>query len=144
MKEEMAAGGVVFRRDQDQWSILLIKDRFGFWAFPKGKKEPGETTEETALREIFEETQIQGEIVKKLTTISYFYQHPVHGSVNKQVTYFLVQAKNGKEVPQVEEILETKWFPLHQAEKKLIDHSYSNNIEIFSLAKEELNRLACF
>ena len=51
-----AAGGIVVRRDGDDPEILLVHRPRGDWTFPKGKAERGETDEDTALREVEEET----------------------------------------------------------------------------------------
>jgi 8-oxo-dGTP diphosphatase len=51
-----AAGGIVVRRDGDATEFLLVHRPRGDWTFPKGKAERGETDEETALREVEEET----------------------------------------------------------------------------------------
>ena len=64
--KEISAGGVVYRYNGDQLQIQLIKDRYGKMSFAKGKQEPGESVEETALREIVEETGIVGIIVKPI------------------------------------------------------------------------------
>lgn len=140
MREE-SAGGIVFRRTQSTWEILLIQDRYGYWTFPKGKKEPNETDEQTALREIEEETQMKGNIIKKLDTTNYLYRHPVHGTkIQKTVTYFLVQATGGTIKPQEEEIDDVKWVTLKQADQLLAQSGYQNNQHVFQLAKRELKR----
>jgi 8-oxo-dGTP diphosphatase len=51
-----AAGGIVVRGDGDAAEVLLVHRPRGDWSFPKGKAEPGETDEETAVREVEEET----------------------------------------------------------------------------------------
>ena len=57
MKTEKSCGAVVLRKNQGRLQVLLIKHiNGGHWAFPKGHVEPGETEEQTALREIKEET----------------------------------------------------------------------------------------
>jgi 8-oxo-dGTP diphosphatase len=56
-----AAGGIVLRRAPDgSWQILLVhRPRYGDWSLPKGKADPGERDEETALREVEEETGLR-------------------------------------------------------------------------------------
>ena len=57
MKKEICAGGVVFTKKEGEPYFLLIKGRTpGWWVFPKGHSEEGETLIETARREIREET----------------------------------------------------------------------------------------
>jgi 8-oxo-dGTP diphosphatase len=54
-----AAGGLVVRPDADAARVLLVHRPRGDWTFPKGKADPGETDEETALREVEEETGLR-------------------------------------------------------------------------------------
>ncbi len=62
------AGGVVFN---PQGQVLLIRDRQGYWCFPKGHLDVGESLEQAALREVEEETGIRGAIRQKLGTTRY-------------------------------------------------------------------------
>ena len=75
--KEISAGGVVYKRIDGRIDIQLIQDRYGKISLPKGKMEPGETVEQTALREILEETGIEGRIVTLLEIIKYRFSHPV-------------------------------------------------------------------
>ena len=60
MKTEKSCGAVVLRKNQGRLQVLLIKHiNGGHWAFPKGHVERGETEEQTALREIKEETGLE-------------------------------------------------------------------------------------
>ena len=63
MREEVSAGGVVLVGN----AILLLKKYNGDWVLPKGKVEPGETHEETALREVKEETGVKAVSYTHLT-----------------------------------------------------------------------------
>jgi 8-oxo-dGTP diphosphatase len=52
-----AAGGFVWREKHGEWQVLLVhRPRYDDWSLPKGKADPGEREEETALREVEEET----------------------------------------------------------------------------------------
>lgn len=62
------AGGLVF---DSQGNVLLIRDRQGYWVFPKGHTDPGETLEQTALREVLEETGISGQIITRIGQSQY-------------------------------------------------------------------------
>ena len=57
-KKEKACGCIII----EDGKVLLIKQHQGFWGFPKGHVEDGETEEETAAREVKEETNIDVEI----------------------------------------------------------------------------------
>ena len=63
MRTEKSCGAVVFRNKNDNIQVLLIRHlNGGHWAFPKGHVEKGETEEQTALREILEETGLAVEL----------------------------------------------------------------------------------
>ncbi|MBH8602937.1 MULTISPECIES: NUDIX hydrolase [unclassified Thermoactinomyces] len=135
---EVSAGGVVYRQRDRRTEILMIEDRFGRWTLPKGKKEPGETDEETALREIEEETGIKGRIESRLQTVTYHYLHELHGQVEKSVVYYLVKALTGTETPQLEEINGVVWLPAEEAWQKQREFGYDNNDEVMKLALEQI------
>lgn len=136
--KEISAGGVVYRCHQGEFQLLLIEDRFGHITFPKGKQEKNETKEMNALREIYEETGIQGKIVKPIMEINYEYQHPIRGKVEKEVTYFLVEALSGNETPQLEEIQDATWYSLNVAKKLHAEKGYENNDIVLKKAIEML------
>lgn len=64
----LGAGGVLFNPEGE---VLLIRDRQGFWVFPKGHVDEGEGLERTALREVEEETGVRGQIVRELSPTRY-------------------------------------------------------------------------
>ncbi|RAL25848.1 deoxyribose-phosphate aldolase [Thermoflavimicrobium daqui] len=136
--KEISAGGVVFRKRKEQTEILLIKDRFGKYTLPKGKKEADETDTQTALREIQEETGITGKIVQKLNKIHYSYNHSEYGKVNKEVSYFLVEAIQGEETPQLSEIQGVSWYSPQIAWELFWNHGYQNNRIVLELAYQAL------
>lgn len=125
--KEISAGGVVYRRVGDQIEILLIQDRFGHWTLPKGKQEAGETLEQTAVREVNEETQIEGKIEQPIAITTYEYQHPEKGQVQKEVHYYLMNAINDQVQPQLNEISQVAWFPAKEAIKQIKQYGYRNN-----------------
>lgn len=132
---EIAAGGVVYRRRSDDGlEIQLIEDRFGKITLAKGRMEAGETTEETAVREIEEETGIRGRIVEKVSVVHYAYEMEGRGSVDKEVHYFLVEAAEGELQPQVEEISGVAWYAPQEAWQLQLDRGYENNHEVLGLA----------
>ena len=125
--KEISAGGVVFRRAEGQLQIQLITDRYGKMSFAKGKQEPGETVEETALREIWEETGVTGRIVQPIDIIAYTYEHVEHGQVDKEVHYYLVECKDGDLKAQIEEIRGVDWYEPLDALEKQRTLGYDNN-----------------
>lgn len=109
MKNELSAGGVVYRFDGDRLLCLFIQDRFGRWSWPKGHLEPGEGPEEAALREVLEETGIVGRIRGRLPATHYYYRDATQ-LVKKTVHYFLIEAVGGEVRPQLEEVSDARWF----------------------------------
>lgn len=138
---ERSAGGVVFRQNGTQFEILLIADRFGRWTLPKGKQEHGESDEQTALREINEETGIKGKIHRSLLTTTYTYTDPQHGTIAKEVHYFLVEATGGNIKPQLTEIERVNWFQPTQAWTLQQQEGYANNTDVLLRAFQELGIL---
>ncbi|BAU27184.1 NUDIX domain-containing protein [Aneurinibacillus soli] len=135
MAKEISAGGVVYRKtEENQIELMLIEDRYMKISLPKGKQEPGETMEETALREIKEETGIHGKVVKPLETIYYNYYNPKIGAIKKEVHYYLVEAMSGVLTPQLEEIKTVAWMTPDKAWTRQRESGYHNNISVLMKA----------
>jgi 8-oxo-dGTP pyrophosphatase MutT (NUDIX family) len=125
MRREFSAGGVLVRRLRGRWMIAAIrpagKER-GVWALPKGLIGTGEKPEETALREVAEETGAQGRLVEKLGDVRYVYTW--HGErVFKVVSFYLLRYSRGRlgDLPPetAHEVAEVRWLPLEQAPQLL-------------------------
>ncbi len=136
--KETSAGGIVYCQHKDKIEILMIKDRCNKWTFPKGKREEGETFQETALREIFEETGIDGEVVKPLSKVYYEYYLQNNDKVEKEVYFYLVHTSSKKIKVQTDEINSAKWLEIDEAIEKQKKYGYDNNIQIFKKAIKEL------
>lgn len=63
MKKEVSCGGVVFNRRNDEILYVIVQSLEGYYGFPKGHMENNETEEQTAVREIYEETGLKVEII---------------------------------------------------------------------------------
>lgn len=112
MKKEKACGCIVIKNDE----ILIIKQHQGFYGFPKGHMEKGETEVVTAIREVKEETNIDVEIDEKYRfEMSYI----INNHTIKTVVYFLAKAINDNIVIQKEELLEAKWVKISDVESIL-------------------------
>ncbi|WP_188067821.1 NUDIX hydrolase [Brevibacillus brevis] len=136
---EISAGGVVYQKQDAEYMLLLIEDRYGKVTLAKGKQEMGETIEETALREVLEETGVAGRLGSKLDMITYVYTHPVTGeSIDKEVHYYLVEAYNTEITVQLEEINDVHWHSAKEAWDLQLERGYRNNDSIFRLAFEQL------
>jgi 8-oxo-dGTP pyrophosphatase MutT (NUDIX family) len=157
MPREISAGGVVIRRVPDGWEVAVIEPlREGgtsksasrksgkqgrVLALPKGIVDPGEKADETALREVFEETGIKASMVTKLTDIKYVYVRSWGDKqrVFKIVSFFLLRYESG-EIDDVTremriEVKQALWIPLEGAEKKL---SYRGERDVIRLAQKWL------
>jgi 8-oxo-dGTP pyrophosphatase MutT (NUDIX family) len=86
------------------------------WTFPKGHLEKGETSEQAALREVFEETGWRCRVVEPVMDVKYIYSHQ-DIYYRKTVTWFLMEPikKEGEFSPQ--EVLACRWVPRDEAEK---------------------------
>ena len=128
MKRERSCGAVVYRKKKGELEILLICHKNGgHWAFPKGHVEKGETDEETALREIREETGLK---VKLKTDFHESVTYSPKPNVMKDVVYFAAKAdKDAKVKTQEEELLDYSWLPPAEAMERV---TYQNDKEILS------------
>jgi 8-oxo-dGTP pyrophosphatase MutT (NUDIX family) len=94
----------------------------GVWALPKGLIDPGEGAQETALREVTEETGVEGDAVAKLGDVRYVYTWDGE-RIFKIVSFFLVRYRHGRidDVPPAHrhEVAEARWLPLEEAPRLL-------------------------
>ncbi len=113
--DETSAGGLVVDLNGDVPLGALIgrTDRRGrlLWSLPKGHVEPGETTEQAAVREVEEETGISGEILATLGTIDFWFIADGR-RVHKTVHHFLMKAIGGQLSYADIEVTEVEWVPL--------------------------------
>lgn len=119
---EKSCGGVIYRKFHGNIEILLIKHiNSGHWSFPKGHIEKGETEEQTARREIKEETGID---VVLDTTFRETVRYCPKKDVDKEVVYFLGKPKQFEIIPQAEEISDARWVEINRAQSIL---TYDND-----------------
>jgi 8-oxo-dGTP pyrophosphatase MutT (NUDIX family) len=146
MQREFSAGGVVVRRLGGRWMVAAIRPAgkpAGLWALPKGRIDDGESGEETALREVAEETGAHGRSLGKLGDVKYVFTwppKPAQGErIFKVVSFFLVRYQGGRlgEVPEEfrHEVAEAKWLPLEDAPRLL---AYGGEKEMARKAAEFL------
>ena len=130
MTHEKSCGAIVYRKFHGNTEILLIRHiKSGYWSFPKGRIEEGETEAQTAIREIKEETGLDVFVdtgFRETVTFS------PRRDATKTVVYFVAKAKNGDVLPQEGEISDTKWVEIDKAPGHL---TYDNDRIIVSKAK---------
>ena len=138
MRREFSAGGVLVRRLRGRWMCAAINPQgrpAGLWALPKGLIDAGERAEQTALREVEEETGVRGWAAGKLGDIRYVYTWKGE-RVFKVVSFFLVRYRRGRLGAIAEEmrreVAEARWLPLDEAERLL---AYKGEREMVAKAR---------
>ena len=115
----ISAGGIVLRRSAAEPELLLgrrRRERDGVtWSLPKGTPDGAETHEQTALREVEEETGIEVRILAPIGPIEYYFVQ--RGTrIHKTVHYFLMEAIGGDLADHDHEFDEVRWVPLSEAQ----------------------------
>ena len=137
MEYEKSCGADVFRKFHGNVEILLIKHlNGGYWTFPKGHVESGETEEQTAEREVKEETNIDIIIDNSFREVVTY--SPKKDTM-KDVIYFLARAKNYDAMPQPGEIALVKWVEIDLAHSVL---TYDNDKQLVNKAKPIIKETA--
>lgn len=126
--EEKACGGIIIENEK----VLLIQQNDGFWGFPKGHVEKEETEEETAKREIKEETNLDIEIDSKSR---YTMEYITDKGKNKEVVYFIAKKIRGEIKKQEEEIQNIKWANFQEAMELL---SFDNTKQLLKKILEDI------
>jgi 8-oxo-dGTP pyrophosphatase MutT (NUDIX family) len=125
VKREFSAGGVLVRRMRGRWFLAAIRPGGkpeGLWALPKGLIGRGERAEETALREVAEETGAEATLLGKLGDIRYVYTWAGE-RIFKVVSFFLLRYRRGRlgDLPPAvaHEVADVRWLPLKDAPRLL-------------------------
>lgn len=113
-----SAGGIVIRVHDDHPELVICRrrrERDGVtWTLPKGTPNEGETREETALREVGEETGLQVRIIEPLDSIEYWFVQ--QGTrIHKTVHYFIMEPIGGDLADHDHEFDEVRWMPFDDA-----------------------------
>lgn len=121
MKHEKSCGAIVFREADGIREFLIVRHqkkgkKGGHWDLPKGHMEEGESEEQTALREVKEETNLDVELVENFREGIAYSPGP---GVMKAVIFFLAKALDGEVILQDEEIMDHCWLPKEEACNKL-------------------------
>jgi 8-oxo-dGTP pyrophosphatase MutT (NUDIX family) len=108
------------------------------WALPKGWVEQGEDLEQTAIREVREETGLQTRVLRKVDEISYeFYSRADHDRISKTVHLFLLECLGGDTANHDTEVEEARWFLIDEATRKLTYKNEREALEKAALLLEE-------
>ena len=114
LMEIRACGCIPFRRTRErELVVLMILRRGGFWEFPKGKQEDGESDEATALRELREETGLVGQLTEEDPIVVHYTFTRDGVRTNKAVRYFFCRVPDAAAVtPEKREVNDYAWLPL--------------------------------
>lgn len=133
VEDIVSSGGIVYRNgDAGPEVVLCGRTSGGLWGLPKGTPEAGETLEQTAMREVSEETGLQVQIERKVGEIEYWFSRVELGvRFHKRVHHYLMTATGGDTTSHDHEYDVVRWFKLAEAEHAL---TYANEVEILRRA----------
>jgi len=128
MKEEISYGIIPLQKRDNNWYVFLVHHRDGnHWGFPKGKPRDGESHQQSAVRELREETNLKVIFFLQEEPLSEAYIYTRNNEkTNKTVHYFLAMVEGTISI-QKEEVLEGDFFSFEQA-KKTITHAESQKV----------------
>ena len=123
-KMVLAAGGLLWRRNEagDLEVLVVHRPRYDDWSFPKGKCDPGETFEETAAREVLEETGLAIAFGPELAEARY----TDHKGRPKRVRYWAMTVTGGTFTSN-DEVDEIRWVSVEEARRLL---SYPHDADL--------------
>ncbi len=133
MKEATSCGGVVIFRNKILTLYKNYKNKYEGWVLPKGTVEPGESHEETALREVREESGVKARIVDYLGSSKYTF-NAGGNMVDKTVHWYLMIADSYYSKPQREEyFVDSGYYKFHEIshllkfpdERNIVEKAYS-------------------
>jgi 8-oxo-dGTP pyrophosphatase MutT (NUDIX family) len=124
-----SSGGVVYRTKERGVEVLLCgRNSPLIWALPKGTPEPGESREQTAAREVGEETGLNVETDRFIGNIQYWFTRPTdRARCHKTVYFYLMNVTGGDVTRHDREFDRVQWFPLNEALKAM---TYENEAKI--------------
>jgi 8-oxo-dGTP diphosphatase len=142
-REQVSAGGVVFRRRGASVEVALIsvgeKSR---WQLPKGLVDSGESPEEAALREVREETGLGGELIAPIETAEYWYVGTARGGgrvrFHKFVHFYLLRYASGEVSAHDHEVNEARWVEIDEAARRL---AFKSERTVLARAREMLEEM---
>lgn len=137
MAIEITSGAVVYRKNNGKIEYLLLEsqNKGHFWGFPKGHVEGDETLEETAKREIKEETQL---VLPIDTSFHVYTEYDLPNGNRKQMTLYTADLTQGEDIHlQAEEIKNCGWFDYAAARERL---TYDNLKQLLDQVNAHLTK----
>ncbi|MEX1193751.1 MAG: NUDIX hydrolase [Dehalococcoidia bacterium] len=135
----VSAGGVVFRKEGNDIEVVICgrtKDRV--WGLPKGTPNAGESLEETAVREVTEETGLEVRIVDKIGVVEYWFAREGI-RYHKWVHHYLLEWTGGGDTTQHDlEYDRVEWQPIDEARRML---SFKNELDMVQKARKMIEVL---
>lgn len=138
MIEATSCGGVVIFRGKILLLYKSFKNKYDSWVLPKGTVEDGEEYQDTALREVFEETGVKASLIKYVGKSQYSFTVP-EDVVEKDVHWFLMRSDSYNSKPQREEhFIDSGYYKYHEAyhllkypnEKQILEKAYHEYLEL--------------
>ena len=137
VKEQVSAGGVVFRGDKGSVEVVIVSvGGQNRWQLPKGLVEAGEKPEITAVREAREEGGVSSDVVQPIETIEYWYAGLDNGikvRFHKRVHFYLLRYVSGDTRDHDWEVNEARWVPIGDATSQL---AFDNEKRVMERARE--------
>ncbi len=138
MSEATSCGGVVIFHGKILVLYKNYRHRYDGWVLPKGTVEEGESFEETALREVREESGANASIVKFIDSSHYSFNTP-EGTIEKTVHWYLMASDSYHSKPQLEEYFtDSGYYKYHEAfhllkfsnEKQILEKAYQMYLDM--------------
>ena len=132
-EQHFSAGGVVYDAAGDGLRFVLCgRLEPKGWSLPKGTPDDGETPEQTALREVREETGLDVQIDAPLGDIEYWFANP-RAKIHKRVTFYLMSRVGGSTDDHDPEFDVVSWF---EAEEALQNLTHANEVAVVRKAMD--------
>lgn len=139
VREQVSAGGVVFRRENERIDVVIVAvGGNNRWQLPKGLVDKDEKPEVAALREAREEGGTDSEVVEHIETVEYWYAGLDGGErvrFHKRVHFYLLRYLSGHTGNHDWEVNEARWVPIDDARSQL---AFDNERRVVERAKQLL------
>ncbi|NDL68444.1 NUDIX hydrolase [Anaerotalea alkaliphila] len=141
MIEAVSCGGVVIHKGKVLLLYKNYKGRYEGWVLPKGTVEEDELFNDTAIREVREESGVKANIIKYIGESQYNFR-VANDTVTKHVHWYLMKSYNYYSKPQKEEFfVDSGYYKYHEAyhllkfpnEKQILEQAYNEYLELRSI-----------